>query len=56
VEVFRLLATGRSNPQIGEVLFISTETVRRHLTNIYAKLGVASRGEAIVFAHDHGIA
>jgi DNA-binding NarL/FixJ family response regulator len=56
VEVLRLLAGGRSNKQIGEALFISPDTVRRHLTNIYTKLGVTSRGEAIDFAHRHGLA
>jgi ATP/maltotriose-dependent transcriptional regulator MalT len=55
MDVLGLLAMGRSNKQIGEALFISPDTVRRHLTNIYAKLGVASRGEAIAFAHDHGL-
>ena len=51
VEVLRLLADGRSNRQIGERLFISTKTVSVHVSNILAKLGVASRGEAAATAH-----
>jgi ATP/maltotriose-dependent transcriptional regulator MalT len=51
VEVLRYLAEGRSNKQIGERLFISTKTVSVHVSNILAKLGVASRGEAAATAH-----
>src|SRR5262245_11659514 len=51
VEVLRHLADGRSNKQIGERLFISTKTVSVHVSNILAKLGVASRGEAAATAH-----
>jgi DNA-binding NarL/FixJ family response regulator len=51
VEVLRHLADGRSNRQIGERLFISTKTVSVHVSNILAKLGVASRGEAAATAH-----
>ncbi|TZF84153.1 helix-turn-helix transcriptional regulator [Pedobacter sp. BS3] len=45
-----LLAKGRSYKEIGETLCISTETVRRHLANIYAKLNVKSKVEAINMA------
>ena len=51
VEVLRHLADGRSNKQIGQRLFISTKTVSVHVSNILAKLGVASRGEAAATAH-----
>jgi DNA-binding CsgD family transcriptional regulator len=51
VEVLRHLAEGRSNKQIGERLYISTKTVSVHVSNILAKLGVASRGEAAAAAH-----
>jgi DNA-binding CsgD family transcriptional regulator len=51
VEVLRHLTDGRSNKQIGERLFISTKTVSVHVSNILAKLGVASRGEAAATAH-----
>jgi ATP/maltotriose-dependent transcriptional regulator MalT len=51
VEVLRHLADGRSNKQIGERLYISTKTVSVHVSNILAKLGVRSRGEAAATAH-----
>jgi DNA-binding CsgD family transcriptional regulator/tetratricopeptide (TPR) repeat protein len=51
VEVLRHVTDGRSNRQIAERLFISTKTVSVHVSNILAKLGVASRGEAAATAH-----
>lgn len=46
-DIMNLLAKGKSYKEIGNTLFISTETVRRHLANIYQKLGVKSKIEAI---------
>jgi DNA-binding NarL/FixJ family response regulator len=46
-EVLRLAALALSNAQIGTRLFITEGTVKRHLTNIYAKLGAISRVDAI---------
>ena len=46
-EVLQLLAVGFTNQAIGESLYISVVTVKSHLKNIYRKLGVKSRGEAI---------
>jgi DNA-binding NarL/FixJ family response regulator len=43
VEVARLVATGRTNQQIAEVLVLSDKTVKRHLEHIFGKLGVSSR-------------
>ena len=51
IDVLRLVSAGRSNRQIGEQLFISAKTVSVHVTNILAKLGVGSRGEAAATAH-----
>jgi DNA-binding NarL/FixJ family response regulator len=48
------LADGLSNRQIGERLFISTKTASVHVSNILAKLGVDSRGEAAALAHRLG--
>jgi DNA-binding CsgD family transcriptional regulator/tetratricopeptide (TPR) repeat protein len=50
-EVLRLVADGRSNPEIAARLFISAKTASVHVSNILAKLGVASRGEAAAEAH-----
>ena len=48
--VLRFLAEGLHNREIGELMGISTRTVDRHCDNIYAKLGVGSRTEAVVRA------
>ena len=56
VEVLRLLAAGRSNQQIADELVISRNTVRRHVSNIFDKTGVANRTEAAGYARDHGLA
>ena len=52
-EVLSLVASGESNRQIATGLGISEHTVARHLSNIFDKLGVASRTAASVFAHKH---
>ncbi len=54
-EVLRLLARGWDNQQIAVELNIGTRTVRYHLRNIYAKLGVRGRGEAIARAVRSGL-
>jgi DNA-binding NarL/FixJ family response regulator len=54
-EVLRLVASGRSNPQIAAALFLSEKTVARHLSNIYTKLDVPSRTAAAAYAFDHGL-
>ena len=55
VQVLRLVADGRSNSQVGQALVISTKTASVHVSNIIAKLGVTSRGEAAAWAHSHGV-
>jgi DNA-binding CsgD family transcriptional regulator len=55
VEVLRLLTAGHSNKEIGAELFIATKTASVHVSNILAKLGVASRTEAAAVAHAQGI-
>ncbi|MCE7002299.1 response regulator transcription factor [Kibdelosporangium philippinense] len=47
LEVLRLLAKAKSNAQIAAELYIAPGTVKRHLTNIYAKLGAVSRMDAV---------
>ena len=54
-DVLRQLTTGKSDQLIGEHLGISKRTVRYHLQNIYAKLGIKHRGEAIVWAVQAGL-
>ncbi|MFE6158127.1 AAA family ATPase [Streptomyces sp. NPDC056486] len=54
-DVLRLLAVGRSNRQIGEELFISPKTASVHVSNILAKLGAASRTEAVGVAYRQGL-
>jgi DNA-binding CsgD family transcriptional regulator len=54
-EVLQRVAAGRSNPEIADELFISPRTVTTHLTNIYAKLGVESRAEAVALALRTGL-
>jgi DNA-binding CsgD family transcriptional regulator len=56
VEVLRLLPRGLSNAEIGEMLFLSPRTVQTHLTNLYGKLGVSGRAEAVAYAMAHGLA
>jgi DNA-binding CsgD family transcriptional regulator len=56
VEVLRLLPRGLSNAEIAEALFVSPRTVQTHLTNLYGKLGVGGRAEAVAYAMAHGLA
>jgi pimeloyl-ACP methyl ester carboxylesterase/DNA-binding CsgD family transcriptional regulator len=53
-QVLALMADGLSNADIAERLTISEKTVRNHASNLFDKLGVWSRAQAIVFAHDRG--
>jgi pimeloyl-ACP methyl ester carboxylesterase/DNA-binding CsgD family transcriptional regulator len=53
-QVLALLTEGLSNLEIAERLAISEKTVRNHASNVFDKLGVWSRAQAIVFARDHG--
>jgi DNA-binding NarL/FixJ family response regulator len=55
LEVLLLLAQGRSNRDIAASLYVSSGTVKRHLTNIYAKLGASSRLDAVRKADQLGI-
>jgi DNA-binding NarL/FixJ family response regulator len=48
VEILQFLAQGKSNRDIAEELFISERTVQAHLTNIFAKMQVSSRLEAVL--------
>jgi DNA-binding NarL/FixJ family response regulator len=53
LEVLRLVAAGRTNRAIAAELVLSERTVERHVSNIFAKLGVSSRAAATAFAYEH---
>ncbi len=55
LEILRLVATGVSNKEIAQQLYISTNTVKVHLRNIFSKIGVVSRTEAAMFAVSNGL-
>jgi len=53
-EVLALITEGLGNAEIAERLSISEKTVRNHVSNLFDKLGVWTRAQAMVFAHEHG--
>jgi DNA-binding CsgD family transcriptional regulator len=55
LEVLRLVASGMTNREIGQKLFISEKTVARHLSNIFTKLDLNSRTAATAYAYDHSL-
>nr|WP_062335001.1 response regulator transcription factor [Herbidospora sakaeratensis] len=54
-EILDLLANGKSNAEIARALFLSLKTVKNHLTNVFAKLQVADRAQAVVRARQAGL-
>jgi DNA-binding NarL/FixJ family response regulator len=56
LEVFRLIARGRSNAEIGQELYISDTTVKTHITHILQKLNLRDRVQAVVLAYQTGLA
>jgi len=55
LEVLRLVADGKTSREVAAVLSISPHTVRRHIENTFAKLGVNSRAAAIARAYEHDL-
>ena len=54
-EILALVAEGHSNRELARMLWVTEQTVKFHLSNIYRKLDVANRTEASRWAHRHGI-
>lgn len=54
-EILALVCRGLSNSEIGEILVIAPSTAKRHVANIFAKLGVSSRPQAIALAYERGL-
>ena len=55
LEVLRLICAGKSNQEIADELFIALDTVKRHVNNIYGKLGVRRRSQAIIESRRLGL-
>ena len=55
-EVLTLIANGLGNAEIADALFIGETTVKTHINNLFAKIGVRTRPEAIRYAYRHGLA
>ena len=54
-EILRLLATGLSNAELAQQLFLSETTVKTHVSSILRKLGVRDRVQAVIAAYDAGL-
>ena len=55
VEILQLVSEGHSNGELARMLWVTEQTVKFHLSNIYRKLGVANRTEASRWAQVHGL-
>src|SRR3954451_4785883 len=55
VTILKALARGLSNKQISQELWVSEQTVKFHLSNVYRKLGVTNRAGAVTYAHEQGL-
>ena len=56
VEILRRVASGHSNREIAQELWLSEQTVKYHLTNVYRKIRVSGRTDATRYAHEHALA
>jgi DNA-binding NarL/FixJ family response regulator len=55
-EVLALIAAGHTNTQIAKVLVVSPSTVKTHINNIFAKVGISDRAQAVHYAYQHQLA
>ena len=54
-EVLEQVAEGKSNSEIATALFVAEQTVKTHVSNVLAKLGLRDRAQAVVFAYENGV-
>ena len=54
-EILKLIAQGKSNQDISTELFISEHTVKTHISNLFRKLGITDRVQAVLYAIDRGV-
>lgn len=55
IEILRLVATGATNREIAEHLVISEGTVKNHLSNMFSRLGLRDRTQAVMYAREYGL-
>ena len=56
LEVLRLIATGKSNAEIAQQLYLGEGTIKTHVSHMLAKLGLRDRVQAVVYAYEHDLA
>jgi DNA-binding NarL/FixJ family response regulator len=55
IDVLRLIATGATNREVADYLVISEGTVKNHLSNMFSRLGLRDRTQAVMYAREHGL-
>ncbi|MEU0884353.1 response regulator transcription factor [Lentzea sp. NPDC005914] len=55
IDVLRLIAKGRCNNEIAQLLCVTEATVKTHINNLFAKIGARTRAQAVTYAFQHGL-